>query len=162
MNPALFLQDIVDPSLKKLNDWTGVGSDDRGRLEVMTIAGQEGNWQFRRQIGGPARSFFQFERGGGVHGLFTVTAVKLKAVCDALDIPYEESSVFEAMAWNDTLACCMARLLLWTDPKPLPDVGDERGAWLYYVNLWRPGMPRPETWPARYATSLQLVTPKGK
>ncbi len=34
-----------------------------------------------------------------------------------------------------------ARLLLWTDAKPLPAIGDEQGAWDYYLRNWRPGKP---------------------
>lgn len=157
MKPDIFFRDLVDPNLKKLTEWTGLVSDDRARVLVMAIAGQEGDWQFRRQIGGPARSFWQFEQGGGVAGLLAVLPGKLKAVCAALDIPSNSRDIFEAMAWNDTLACCMARLLLWSDPRPLPDVGAEQAAWRYYLDDWRPGMPHPEKWPKCYGTAMALI-----
>jgi len=157
MQPAAFYRDIVDPSLKKLADWTGLVSDDRARVLVMAIAGQESGWKERRQIGGPARSYWQFELGGGVSGLFGVTPDKLLKVCTALDIPYAPDIVFQAMAWNDTLACCMARLLLWTDPRPLPDVGNALAGWNYYLAQWRPGAPHHETWDARYGVAKSLL-----
>lgn len=159
MEPAIFFRDIVDPSLKKLTDWTGLVSDDKARVLVMAIAGQEGDWQYRRQIGGPARSFWQFEQGGGVSGLLHVTSRKMQAVCAALDIPFDSDDIFEAMAWNETLACCMARLLLWSDPRPLPFVGNESGAWGYYLQGWRPGLPHPERWPKCYGTAMSFVKP---
>lgn len=161
MDPDVFLRDVVDPALKKLGGWTGKTSDDRARVLVMAIAGQESLWKYRRQVGGPARSYWQFERGGGVAGLLSMPSTKIDKVCDALDIPVNSADIFEAMAWNDTLACCMARLLLWTDPRPLPELGYQNEAWHYYLDLWRPGMPHPETWPARYSTAMALVTGEG-
>ncbi len=48
------------------------------------------------------------------------------------------------------LAAAFARLLLLTDAKPLPQIGDVQGAWAYYVRNWRPGKPHPDTWPGLY------------
>lgn len=158
MKPADFLRDIVDPSLLRLTAWTGLVSDDRARVLVMAIAGQETFWQHRLQVPvAYARSYWQFERGGGVAGLFGVVPDKLRQVCGALDIPYDPDTVFAAMAYNDTLACCMARLLLWTDPRPLPAVGQIEAGWNYYIANWRPGLPHRGTWDARYETSLAAM-----
>ena len=119
------------------------------QLMLMAIAGQESGWDKRLQVNGPARSYWQFESE-------TVAAVianpasgpKVAQVCGALDI--STGSVFEAMAWNDTLAATMARLLLWLDPSPLPSVGSVQSAWDYYLTNWRPGAPRPTAWPGVY------------
>ncbi len=157
MKPDVFFHDLVDPSLKKLTEWTGLVSDDKARVLVMAIAGQESGWQFRRQIGGPARSFWQFEQGGGVAGLLQVTSSKLQAVCAALDIPFNSADIFQAMAWNDTLACCMARLLLWSDPRPLPPAGVPDLGWTYYLHNWRPGMPHPDSWYKCYGIAWTLT-----
>lgn len=157
MQPKLFLTTIVNPALALLAELAAIRVDDAARVEVMAIAGQESDWKARRQIGGPARSYWQFEKGGGVAGLFGSTPKQLAAVCAYLDIPFDATTVFEAMAWNDTLACCMARLLLWTDPAPLPAVGDVNDAWAYYQRNWRPGAPHPEVWPTKYQTAAQLI-----
>lgn len=90
-------------------------------------------------------------------GLFRTAPGQLNAVCRALDIPCNTLDVFEAMAWNDTLACAMARLLLWTDPAKLPAVGDKEEAWNYYLRCWRPGLPHPETWSSLYDESLAAI-----
>ena len=71
--------------------------------------------------------------------------------------PYDRTVVFEAMAWNDTLACAMARLLLWMQPPALPAIGDKEGAWQYYLKAWRPGAPHRHTWDARYDTALKAA-----
>lgn len=45
------------------------------RCQMLAIGLQESRLQHRRQNGGPARGFWQFEKGGGVKGiLFHETA----------------------------------------------------------------------------------------
>lgn len=150
MTPDIFHTRIVEPTLHWMAAAPGIAipASDSARVLVMAIAGQESRWSARRQIGGPARSYWQFEKGGGVAGLFRVTPRPLGAVCAACDVPFDAATVFEAMAWHDTLACAMARLLLWTDPAPLPAAADAAGGWTYYLRTWRPGAPHPETWAA--------------
>jgi hypothetical protein len=160
MTPKSLLINAIDPALALLEP-LGVKSDNRARLLVLAIAGQESAWQYRRQNGGPARSFWQFERGGGVAGLFHAAPDKLNAVCAELYVPFDPATVFEAMAWNDVLAASMARLLLWTDPAPMPEVGDIQGSWNYYERNWRPGAPRPNDWPALYGTAMGVLNQQG-
>ncbi len=157
MTPADLLADAIDPALAMLAGG-GIKSGTNARLLVLAIAGQESAWKERRQIGGPARSFWQFEKGGGVAGLFQSVPQKLAKICADLCVPFNPSDVFEAMAWHDVLAAAMARLLLWTDPAPLPQVGDVNAAWAYYERNWRPGAPHPDLWPARYGTASGLVS----
>lgn len=151
----------MDAALVMLTRVAGVPSDDRARVLLLAIAGQESAWVHRVQVGGPAHSFWQFEEGGGVLGVLThrATRDKIKAVCAALEVPCTTEEVYAMMALpeHDDLSSCMARLLLWTDPRPLPAVGDRATSWEYYMRLWRPGLPRPETWDNRYATAQALV-----
>ena len=146
---------IVDPALALLEPT--IKRSDEARVLTMTIAGQESDWAARLQHGGPARSFWQFEQGGGVAGVMGSTPALLQKICSYLIIPYDSNTIFQAMAWNDTLAACMARLLLWTDPAPLPAIGDVQTAWDYYERNWRPGAPHREIWDARYATAKALL-----
>src|SRR5262245_38910235 len=114
MDSVRFMREIVRPGLIFCTGACGVPSDDRAIVLAMAIAGQESDWSARLQHGGPARSYWQFEgAGGGVGQLFQVTPTQLGAVCRSLEIPYDVNTVFQAMAWNDLLACSMARLLLW-------------------------------------------------
>lgn len=159
MIPDIFFARIVEPTLQ----WMAASSSlsipigNSARVLVMAIAGQESRWKDRRQIGGPARSYWQFEKSGGVDDVFRATGRQLGTVCAACDVPYDPTTVFEAMAWHDTLACAMARLLLWTDPAPLPAVGDKEAGWTYYSRCWRPGMPRRESWDGLYDQALATI-----
>lgn len=125
----------------------------------LAIAGQESAWEYRLQVGGPARSFWQFEKGGGVRGVLTHPASrdKIRAACKELGVSFDEATVYHDMADNDILAACMARLLLFTDPRALPAVGEVEEGWNYYFRNWRPGAPHPEFWPGRYGTAMGQV-----
>jgi hypothetical protein len=112
------------------------------RIQVLANGMQETGFQTRQQIGGgPGRSYWQFEQAGGIRGVLTHPATKAyaRAICGLRAVAPVESDVYAAFLSDDLLACAFARLLLWTDPNPLPQIGDEKGAWALYHRTWRPG-----------------------
>lgn len=112
------------------------------RLLCVTIPLQESNLAARRQHGnGPARGLSQFERGGGVRGVlrFPTTADLAIKVCEARNVEPTERAVWAALETDDVLNAAFTRLLLWTDPKALPLIGQEPEAWALYLRTWRPG-----------------------
>lgn len=129
------------------------------RVMLLAIGLQESRFQHRRQIGGPARGFWQFEQGGGVRGVLRHHASSELAdkVCYVCNVPPTEGAVYDALDNDDILACCFARLLLWTDPKPLPAVGDEVASWELYLRTWRPGKPHRHSWPGLYLSAASEV-----
>lgn len=131
------------------------------RLMLLAIGLQESKFVHRRQINGPARGFWQFERGGGVRGVMThpVTAPLMRAVCTLRAVPYLEQVVYDRLEFDDTLACATARLLLYSDPRSLPARGNEQAAWDYYIRNWRPGKPHRDAWVKNYATAMAMVPP---
>lgn len=153
MTPATFLARTLNPGLTLLAECGGPAPTDAARVMLLAIAGQESAWSARRQIGGPARGYWQFEVGGGVAGVMTHKATKapLERVCAALDVPLDRAAVYEAVAWCDPLAAAMARLLVFSDPAPMPVDAD--AGWACYLRTWRPGKPHPETWGARWASA---------
>lgn len=94
-----------------------------------------------RTAKGPARSLWQFEEGGGIKGVLThkSTAEYIRGICDHFDVIPDTAHCWRAIEENDVLAACFARLLLWSDPKPMPAVGDAEGAFDLYLRTWRPG-----------------------
>ena len=159
MTPEVFLARVVDPGLRFVAEIIKIPVTADARVMLMAVAGQESHWRYRLQYGGPARSFWQFESGGGVAGVLDHAKVGpwARQICAELDISSDRPTVYEAMAWNDTLATCLARLLLFTDLRSLPVIGDQAGAWDCYKRNWRPGKPRPESWPDRYTTAVRVV-----
>lgn len=125
---------------------------------LLTIGQQESGFLFNRQIHGPARGYWQFERGG-VGGVLKHSASKAyaKAVCEARGVQPTMDAVYEALENDDVLAAAFARLLLWTDIQALPAVGDVNSSWNTYVRTWRPGKPKRKTWPIFYANTQEAL-----
>ncbi|MDH0092736.1 hypothetical protein N7373_14890 [Achromobacter mucicolens] len=134
------------------------------RIMLLSIGLQESRFTHRQQIGGPARGFWQFEKGtrasrGGVWGVFLHAASKghLAALCKARGVACDPDAIYSALEYDDILAAGVARLLLWTDPKALPAIGDADAGWALYLRVWRPGKPHPQTWSALYARATATL-----
>lgn len=98
---------------------------------------------------GPARGLGQFEQGGGVFGVMRHEASKPHAiaVCQRFGLSWDAKTIWLELEKNDVLALAFVRLLLWTDPRPLPGREDIAEGWNYYYRNWRPGAPRLDEWP---------------
>lgn len=154
MTPATLLTLTVRPTLALLGPrYEGRAAE---RL-LVAIAMEESGLKHRRQVAGPARGLWQFERGGGVAGVLShpESFRDAKALCARLLYEPTAAAVFAAIADNDVLACGLARLLLWSDPAPLAETDDE--AWAYYMRLWRPGKPSRESWKKNWSTADEVT-----
>jgi len=132
----------------------------KARMMLLATGLQESQFKYRRQMGnGPARGFWQFERGGGVKGVFThhASTGHLYNLCKARGVPFDIPTIWSALETDDVLAAGVARLLYYTDPKPLPEVDDAEGSWKLYLRTWRPGKPHPETWPSYHQQAREAV-----
>lgn len=130
------------------------------RALLLAIALQESHCTHRRQVRGPARGFWQFEKGGGVKGVLKHPATSALAHATMTGLQYPDTSVetaYAAIEHNDVLACVFARLLLATVPEPLPTRLEPEAAWQQYLAAWRPGKPHRHTWDACYEEAWSLV-----
>lgn len=162
---ANIVETAINPALAILPK---VMDSPRARVLLLAIGLQESRFEYRRQLGdGPARSFWQFERGtrasrGGVWGVFLhrASSEDLRLLCRARDCEFTPMVIWEAIERDDVLAAGVARLLLWTDREPLPELGDVEAAWsLYAERTWRPGRPHKRTWAGFYRAAMQEVSP---
>lgn len=151
---------FIDPGLSLLPSKMDTPE---ARAMLLAIGFQESAFKYRLQIGGPARGFWQFEKGGGVAGVLNHPSTKstILAICEELRIESTPESCYQAIAYNDALACAFARLLLWTVPAPLPAITEPIVAWNYYLTAWRPGKPHQDTWGSLHARAVEIVTTKG-
>lgn len=157
--------EAIDPALALLPPKMDTPAS---RVMMLAIGLQESRflYRFQKVAGrpyekGPARSFWQMERGGGVHGVMTHPATKdfAKAICAIRGVPFDEVLVHARIETDDVLAAVFARLLLWADAKPLPGIdADHETAWRCYVSNWRPGKPHRETWDAFHQQAVAQVT----
>ena len=165
MTPQEFLQNAIEPAYKLLPEkMSAPASRDRASVMILAICLQESRLTHRRQIGGPARGFPQFEKGtpttrGGVTGVLMHASTRepAQALCKARGIPATADAVYESIENDDVLAAGFSRLLLWTDPFPLPQLGEAQEAWELYLRTWRPGKPHRSTWDALYSQALDAV-----
>ncbi len=171
---AWLLYAVMEPELAKLAA-KGIPGSDQARQMMLAIALQESKIACRDQITavqmlGPALSFWQFERGGGVVGVLKHPASAATAREASWDrglpcydplhtatIAPASRMVWERMATDDALGAIMARLLLWTDPQRLPSQQDQDGGWAYYLRNWRPGKPHEATWPGHWALAQNII-----
>lgn len=137
------------------------------RVMLLAIGLQESRLVHRRQLVGnpprpvgPAKGLWQFERGGGCKGVVDRPASRywMASVCKARGVTFNATAIWNALETDDILAAAAARLLLFTDPRKLPHLGDEAEAWRLYMRVWRPGKPHRTTWPDLYVQALTAVT----
>lgn len=131
---------------------------DAARVMLLSIGQQESRLAFRFQkvtsdpyAKGPARGLWQMERAGGVAGVMShfLTHPLALSFCQARGVPFDSALIHAKLEFDDILAAGFARLLLWADSKPLPDVdASHDDTWDCYTRCWRPGKPRRETWDA--------------
>lgn len=126
---------------------------------LLAIGLQESRLKHQKQIGGPAHGLLQFEQGGGIRGVLTHRASRphVLQLCLSLGLEPTEQALYQALlSENDILDFALGRLLLWTDSRPLPKVGEVQQAWECYVRNWRPGKPHRHTWDTCYADAIEL------
>lgn len=169
VSPAQFISTILTPGIawcQAIPGWH-IPFDDRARVLLVAIAGQESNWSARGQSGnGPAHGFWQFERLGGVKGVLEhpASAAMARAACIAAGI--ENAHIVPTWALlatekGDNLAVAFARLLLRTDPSSLPLIHEMNTARDYYIRNWRPGKPSFDRWRRVYPQAVAAVTGAG-
>lgn len=149
-------ENIIVPAMKLLPEKM---NSDKSNIMLLAIGLQESRLVHRKQIGGPAKGLWQFEKGGGVKGVMThsTSAGLAKTILEKRRHEISIASAYDALEHDDILACAFARLLLWTDPYPLPELGQDRRAWNLYLRVWRPGKPHEATWADLYRQSLESL-----
>ena len=162
IGPVVLL--AVEPALRLL---PAAMDTPEARVMLIAIGLQESRLAHRRQLVGnpprpigPAKGLWQFERGGGCKGVVSHSASRywMARTVKARGVEFNATALWNAIERDDVLAAAAARLLLFTDPRRLPHLGDEREAWNLYMRTWRPGKPHRATWPALYAQALAAVT----
>lgn len=153
------LDNITKTAILPALSLIGVKNTQEALVELLAIGLQESRFIYRRQIGGPARSFWQFEQGGGVKGVLNheVTQAKARGLCAAREVEATPAAVYSRLEHDDVLGAGFARLLLLSDSRPLPPLGKSDEAWAYYLRNWRPGKPHLQTWPGFYQQALEYV-----
>lgn len=134
-------------------------ASDEATAMLLAIGLQESAFTARRQRGGPARGFWQFEKLGGVKEILThaVTGPIVQPIAEMFLYDPTPDACHAAIENHDILAVCFARLLLWVDPRSLPTSSDADRGWRIYLANWRPGRPHPDTWANNFETAWSFI-----
>lgn len=158
MTPETLLWLAIDPALHLLR---GGMEGDKARAMLVAIALQESRIKHRRQLGGPARGFWQFELNG-IRGVLNHPACQTR-IHEALGTlayraeDWTPGDCHAAIEHNDVLAAAFARCLLWTLPDQLPRRSDPGEGWRQYIDAWRPGRPHRQTWDGLFEKAWDAV-----
>ena len=162
MRPYLLRHAVIQPALRLLVSVSGKQALASHPAEVMllAIALQESNAEHRWQVKGPARGWWQFERGGGLAGVLRhrSSGEIAETLIAELGLSASRDAAWEALPYSELLQAGLARLLLWTDARPLllPMPEHEEQAWDIYRDVWRPGKPHRERWSASWRRALEV------
>lgn len=141
---ATVLAQAIEPALVLLPP---AMTSDAARVLLLAIGRQESGFATRTQISGPARGFWQFEMGGVMGVMRHAASVEhCKDLCAERNVGFAPSLIYKALPNDDIFAAGIARLYLWTDPRPLAVLGDTQNAWNGYERVWRPGKPHYLRW----------------
>ena len=161
---------VIRPLVAHLSSQFGISGGAPAEAMLISTGLQESDFRVRDQITsgpnviGPATGFWQFEKAGGVRGVMRHPASRdiARQLASDADVAFAEDAIWRSFveAAQDELACGFARLLLLTDPQPLPVAvpASEDAAWLCYLRNWRPGAPHRDQWTAHWRTACQTVT----
>jgi hypothetical protein len=171
---AIPLNTLIRPAVDHIATTYGASGGAPAMAMMAAIGLQESGFEARDQLEvqngrlvpgaiGPATGFWQFERGGGVAGVMRHPASRSAAqdLAAAGGVPFDADAIWRHFATieGDELAAAFARLLLLTDPRPLPapEAVNEEEAWQYYLRNWRPGKPHRQTWGGYWAAACAAV-----
>ena len=157
MTPNLAALSAIDGALSLL---PYAMDTSEARVMLYAIGMQESRFAARRQLGdGPARGFWQMEQGGGVKGVCEHPASRywMAGLCKARGVAFTLPVIWSALERDDVLAAGAARLLVFTDPRSLPEVEDVDGSWNLYARVWRPGKPLRTTWPQMHGIAVHAI-----
>lgn len=146
VNPALL---IFPPML----------TSDEARIQMLADGLQETRLATRVQLHhGPAHGLWQNELES-IECLLDNHATKdfMIALCKDRSVRCQANAIYDAVLRDDLLDAGCHRLLMWADPHKLPRIGDSVSAWRTYLDVQRPGVPRPLTWPWCYKTAMNAV-----
>ena len=154
MTPVELNQSVLTPALALLPPRMDTPE---ARVLLTAIGLQESALEFRKQVGGPAHGLWQFE-SEGVTGVLQHSPELAAAAVRSRGCEPTTDAVYAAIVTDDILAAIIARLLLWSDPAPLPALGAVDAAWKFYIWNWRPGRPHVAAWADNYTKAQTILS----
>jgi len=132
MNASDFLADTLRPTLHEI----GMYSPSAEKLLLMTACHESAGFKYRRQVGGPALSFFQMEPNTLTDlydNYLSYRPDRLAMLDQYRPLPLSHTEALERI---DAYACAAARLQYSRVKEPLPEASDDWGMAEYCKEHW--------------------------
>lgn len=153
---------IIHPTLAYLAEFIPEVNSSEADVMLLTIGATESGFKHRLQQGVHvmlgAHGFWQCEQSGGCWEFANKRSLaKFRAAARSLSYKADSHSVYLDIPKADSLACIVARALLWLHPAPLPAMDDCKEAYAQYLARWRPGKPNPSRFLAWHKLALGVI-----
>jgi len=127
-----FIYNVIRPTLKQMEMWSPAAE----KLLVMIACHESLGFKYRKQISGPAVSFYQIEPAtfSDVWDRY-LGARRLKKANVRQFMP-DDLLPLNALAKSDEFATAIARMKLYMVPEALPLVTDDEGLARYAKKYW--------------------------
>lgn len=137
MQPEDFYFDHLKPTLQRLSKIrVGYNAPSARKILFMTAAHESGRFQHRRQVGGPALSFYQIEPDtlDDLYDNYLSFRPKLQHQLDSFR--QDSESRLKALEFNNAYATCAARFNYARIPEALPPIEDTQAFARYAKRHW--------------------------
>lgn len=127
-----FLTGVIIPVLTQIE----MNSPEAQKLLMMTACHESMGFRYRKQVNGPALSYFQIEPAtlNDLYDNYLAYRPDKQALLDGY-LP-EGMDRLEALETQDDYACCAARLIYYRQPAAIPPVTDEEALAVYAKQYW--------------------------
>ena len=123
MNADRFLVEVVRPVLREMDMWSWAAE----KLLIMTACHESGGFRYRKQVNGPAVSFFQIEPRTFEDIWNRYLMARSDRFAKVVQFLPVGATARYALEHDDKFACAVARMKYAAVPDPLPDVTDDEG-----------------------------------
>lgn len=153
MNANKFLADTVRPVLRKMDMWSFAAE----KLLVMTACHESLGFRYRKQVKGPAVSYFQIEPNSFDdlwNRYLMARSDRFQKVVQFLPAAIDP---IRALETDDAFACAVARMKYAAVPEALPGVSDDEGLARYCKDHWNTAFGKAT--PEKYLNDFQKYGP---
>jgi len=152
-NASAFLRGVIMPVLQAM----GMGGVAAEKMLLMTAAHESMGFRYRKQLGGPALSYFQIEPAtlDDLYSNYLAFRPHRQAMVDAF-LPSDMTHL-EALEHDDRYACAVARMIFARVAEALPDAADEPALATYAKRYWN--TPAGKATAAKYLADFRIHGP---
>lgn len=145
-----FIYNIIRPTLEKMDMWSPAAE----KLLVMIACHESMGFRFRKQISGPAVSFYQIEPATFTDVWDRYLGRRQLKKANVVQFLPDDLTPIEALTISDEFATSIARMKLYMVPEALPLATDDEGLARYAKKYWNSELGKAT--PEKYLNDFQI------